>query len=288
MFARRAYWSRTHFHRLFRGLVEETPGALRRRLLLERAAWHLGHTPLPVTEVALSAMYGSLEAFTRAFRRAYGVSPSIYRRMGATHYRLPAHNGIHFAAAGSHEKGTSDMDLFDRFAGYESWHTRHLLEQASTLKDEQLDQPFPELLQILPWEQPGGSLRDVLERVVYTKEVWTAALKGGSIPERVKRPSIADLRARYERADAEFDGLMREVRDGGKWDDVFVDALCAPPETFTFGGMFAHLVTFNSYGRLTALALLRKLGVDDGGFGCPTEYEETVKPWRGEEVGAKR
>jgi methylphosphotriester-DNA--protein-cysteine methyltransferase len=40
--ARQAYQSRTQFHRLFRTVVEETPGAMRRRLLLERAAYHPG------------------------------------------------------------------------------------------------------------------------------------------------------------------------------------------------------------------------------------------------------
>src|SRR5512143_2467847 len=80
--ARQAYQSRTQFHRLFRTVVEETPVALRRRLLLERAAYQLGRTRMSVTEIALGANYGSLEAFTRAFRRAFRVSPSLYRRMG--------------------------------------------------------------------------------------------------------------------------------------------------------------------------------------------------------------
>jgi len=51
--ARQAYQSRTQFHRLFRTVVEETPAAMRRRLLLERAAYQLGHTGMSVTEVAL-------------------------------------------------------------------------------------------------------------------------------------------------------------------------------------------------------------------------------------------
>src|SRR5438552_17369695 len=69
--ARQAYQSRTQFHRLFRAVVEETPVAMRRRLLLERAAYQLAHTGMPVTDVALDANYGSLGAFTRAFRQAY-------------------------------------------------------------------------------------------------------------------------------------------------------------------------------------------------------------------------
>src|SRR5215472_13060327 len=79
--ARQARQSRTQFHRLFRSVVEETPAAMRRRLLLERAAYQLSHTRVSVTDVALDADYGSLEAFTRVFRKAFRTSPSLYRRM---------------------------------------------------------------------------------------------------------------------------------------------------------------------------------------------------------------
>ena len=87
--ARQAYQSRTQFHRLFRTAVEETPAAMRRRLLLERAAYQLGHTRMSVTDVALDANYNSLEAFTRAFRRAFRTSPSIYRRLRDPHFHCP-------------------------------------------------------------------------------------------------------------------------------------------------------------------------------------------------------
>jgi len=53
--ARQAHQSRTQFHRLFRAAVEEAPGAMRRRLLLERAAYQLGHTEMSVTDIALDA-----------------------------------------------------------------------------------------------------------------------------------------------------------------------------------------------------------------------------------------
>jgi AraC-like DNA-binding protein len=160
--ARRAYRSRSHFYRLFQALIEETPGAMRRRLVLERSAYQLGRTRLPVTDIALDALYGSLEAFTRAFRRAFGISPSLYRRMGATHFRLPAPNGIHFCASGSQVKGASDMDLYDRFAGHDSWHTRRLLEQAGALTSEQLDKPLNGTVKVLPWQEREQNLRELL------------------------------------------------------------------------------------------------------------------------------
>jgi AraC family transcriptional regulator len=160
--ARQAHQSRTHFHRLFRTVVEETPGAMRRRLLLERAAYQLAHTGMSVTDVALNANYGSLEAFTRAFRKAFRTSPSLYRRIRDPHFHLPTSNKIHFLAPGSPTKGERDMDLFDRFAGNDSWHTRRLLEYASTLTEEQLDQCLPTVVELLPWRESNKTLRQAV------------------------------------------------------------------------------------------------------------------------------
>src|ERR1051325_3246561 len=179
--ARQAYQSRTQFHRLFRTVVEETPAAMRRRLLLERAAYQLAHTGISVTAVALDANYGSLEAFTRAFRKAFRISPSLYRRMRDPHFHLPAFNNIHFCAPGSPPQGGRDMDLFDRFAGNDSWHTRRLSEYAGTLTEEQLDRPLPTVVELLPWRESNKNLRQLLENIVFTKEVWTAALSGNEM-----------------------------------------------------------------------------------------------------------
>jgi AraC-like DNA-binding protein/uncharacterized damage-inducible protein DinB len=285
--ARRAHRSRSHFYRLFRALLEESPGTLRRRLLLERAAWQLAHTGLSVTGIALGANYGSLEAFTRAFRKAFRVSPSLYRRMGVTHIRLPAPNGFHFCAPASRPKGADKgMDLFDRFAGADSWHTRRLLEHAQTLSDEQLDRPINNTVAVFGWSKPDQNLREMLERIVQTKEVWTAALTGGDVPSLETSPAqrtAAALLARFEDCDAEFYRVLKDVQTRGVWDDTFVDALCEPAETFTFGGVFAHVITFNTYRRLAALDALRQLGVSIDGFGCPMEYEEAVAPRSGKE-----
>ena len=280
--ARQAYQSRTQFHRLFRTVVEETPAAMRRRLLLERAAYQLGHTGLSVTDVALDANYGSLEAFTRAFRKAFRTSPSLYRRMRMLHFHLPASNRIHFCAPGSTIKGGTDMDLFDRFAGNDSWHTRRLLEYAATLTDEQLDRSLPTVVELLPWRESNKTLRQLLENIIFTKEVWTAALAGTEMdvngPPKSQRSPKAMLQ-RLEKTDADLHRILRDVRNRSAWDDTFVDALCEPAETFTFGGVFAHIMTFNAHRRLMALDALRQLGVQTEGFGDPMEFEESVAPW---------
>jgi AraC-like DNA-binding protein/uncharacterized damage-inducible protein DinB len=279
--AREAYRSRTQFYRVFRAMIEETPVAMRRRLLLERAAWQLSRTQTPVTEVALDANYGSLEAFTRAFRKAFGVSPSLYRRTGATYTLLHAANGIHHYSGRKDTKGVgASMDLFDIFSGQESWHTRRLLDLAKTLNDEQLDRPLSNQVKIFPWDGPDQSLRQMLDRMVQTKEAWAAALTGGSMPSFDKAPASdrtpSAMATRLDKADAAFHAVLSDVRNRSAWEDTFVDALCEPPETFTFGGMFAHVITFNAHRRMLAINALRNLGVKVEGCGCPMEYVDSL------------
>ncbi len=108
---RKACLSPLHFHRIFRGLLGETPGELHRRMRLERAGFRLATTAHPVTRIALEAGYETHESFTRAFAAAFGLPPSDFRaRAGenptswsaASASALPAPNGVHFTAA-SHD-----------------------------------------------------------------------------------------------------------------------------------------------------------------------------------------
>ncbi len=168
------------------------------------------------------------------------------------------------------------MDLFDIFSGQESWHTRRLLDLAKSLNDEQLDRPLENQVKVFPWDGPDQTLRQILNRMVLTKEVWAAALTGGGMPAMENAPpsdrTPSAMLARLARADQEFDGVLKDVRNRSAWEDTFVDALCEPPETFTFGGMFAHVITFNAYRRMVAIDVIRRLGVEVEGFGCPSEY----------------
>ena len=68
-----------HFHRVYRAMQGETAADTVRRLRLHRAAVELITGELPVARVARRAGYGSQEAFTRAFKAAYGVPPARYR-----------------------------------------------------------------------------------------------------------------------------------------------------------------------------------------------------------------
>lgn len=76
-----AGYSPYHFHRIFRGQVGERTDDYVRRLRMEQAAHSLRYRQKSVLDVALDAGYGSHEAFTRAFQRTFGVSPSEYQAL---------------------------------------------------------------------------------------------------------------------------------------------------------------------------------------------------------------
>ena len=131
--ARRAYLSRFHFDRLVAAGLGEAPAEFRRRLLLERAAYELTRGS-QVLEAALGAGYSSAEAFTRAFRRAFGVSPSRFY----SDFRLPAPNGVHFHPPGgllipAGAERSTPMDLIDRLIEHDLWLTNRLLDAAGEL-----------------------------------------------------------------------------------------------------------------------------------------------------------
>ena len=94
-----------HFHRIFRGMLGETPLEMHRRLRLERAASQLLASTRPVTAIAFDAGYDTHETFTRTFRDAYAMPPSLFRLSAQEHggcERLPQTNlaarcGIHYA-----------------------------------------------------------------------------------------------------------------------------------------------------------------------------------------------
>jgi AraC-like DNA-binding protein len=280
--AANACMSRFHFHRLFARTLGEAPVAFRRRLLLERAAYQIGHTREAITEIAFGASYESLEGFSRAFRRAYGVSPSEYRRQRRTRYALACRSGLHFKPGegrwcAADPRGAMTMDLTDRLVQHDAWLTHRLLVSAKTLTDEQLDRHLEGLRNPLPFEAEGDCLRSVLTRLVETKEIWVAAVEGLSMPDQAAA-TMDQLLSRLDLAGAAFANIVLRVRDEGRWDETFVDALCAPAETFTYGGMTAHVLTFSAYRRQVALKIMEEMGVTGLGYGDPIEWERQSEP----------
>src|SRR5262245_32755024 len=222
--ARRAYLSRFHFDRLVGAALGETPGAFRRRLLMERSAFELSYGTASVTDVAIGAGYASLEAFERAFRRSFGTTPSAFRAEPGT-FRLPAPNGVHFhppggvLVPGPTERSMS-MDLIDRMLEHDLWLSRRILDRAASLSDEQLDAKVRDR-EAMAFESDEPTIRSMLDRLVFTREVWTAGIAGRPDPLPGRETSVEGLQRRLEESAVEFTDVVRGIRDRGEWDTAF-------------------------------------------------------------------
>ncbi len=77
--AEAARFSPWYAHRLFRELTGTSPAEYIRRLRLTQAAKCLKQDKCRITDIALDLGFGSIDGFTRAFQREFGMTPSEYR-----------------------------------------------------------------------------------------------------------------------------------------------------------------------------------------------------------------
>ncbi len=88
--AGKAYLSKYHYHRLFHQSFGEGVSKYINKKRMESAAKELIETDQPIIDIALKYQYGSQEAFSRAFKRIYHITPGNYRRT----YRDQQQNNI--------------------------------------------------------------------------------------------------------------------------------------------------------------------------------------------------
>jgi hypothetical protein len=103
--------------------------------------------------------------------------------------------------------------------------------------------------------------------------MWTAAMDGRAYDFGVERnESLRCIRSRLDAAGPAFLGRAREVIDGNRLDETFVDAICDPPEVFTYGGMLGHVLTFAAHRRTLAVGALYSAGITDLEAGDPMRW----------------
>lgn len=78
--ARQAFFSKTHYQRLFRAIVGEPVMEYVKNRRLQLACREIGAGNTRILDVALKYGYESHEGFTRAFQAYFGVTPSEYRK----------------------------------------------------------------------------------------------------------------------------------------------------------------------------------------------------------------
>ncbi|GAA1478168.1 AraC family transcriptional regulator [Nocardioides aestuarii] len=265
-----AFASPYHFTRRLSREAGEPPVAMRRRVMLERASWQL-RSGASVTDVAFAAGYESVEGFSRAFARAYGHLPSEQRPDAPTW--LPAPNGIHFHPPTSLWVTTGETTMsgpLDHLVQHDLDDTRALIELAKGVPEDRYRATLRPGQVVLWFDGPEESLARLLERLVFTKEIWLAAVLGEE-PPTDDRTDPAGLLERQDAAAGRWLAMLRDVERRGAWDDRIVDALCEPPESFVLGSIVAQVVTFSAHRRQLARQLLRELGVETDA-GDPIEW----------------
>lgn len=269
--ARRLYLSRYHLDRIVSSVAGEPPSRFRRRVLLERAAYRLITTRQSILDVAVEAGYGSHEAFTRAFTRAYGATPAGWRRR-PTHIQIQAPSDVHFHPPGSlrlpAEQKVTPMDLLTKMVEHHIWLVGEMVERAGRLDDDQLDRPI-----VLSVDEEQQTIRSLLSRLIGQMGMWNAALASRDYDWSVEdHESIESMRERLAGEGPTYLSHVRDVCEQGRLDDTFVDALCEPAEVFTYGGMIAHVLTFAAHRRTLVVLALDAAGIKDLGWGDPMRW----------------
>ena len=72
--------SKFHFHRIMKAYLNETLGSYINRVRLETAVKLLRYSSQPINEIAYRVGYQTPSAFTKGFKKMFGVSPSYIRK----------------------------------------------------------------------------------------------------------------------------------------------------------------------------------------------------------------
>lgn len=236
-----AHLSPFHFQRTVSARTGESPSALRRRVLLERAAWRL-QRGTSVTEAAFDAEYDSVDGFSRAFRRAYGCAPSQLPPASERGHWLPSPNGLHFHSPvalyveSGQARESSSGDVVALMVEHDLEDIDLLLEVTATL-------PEQELVRVrMPGHRPrdfDGAEETIAQSVLHlvlSREPWLASIAGEPLPSDVPPDAVPsdssqvrDLRERNRRTAARWLAMLREVQRRDACADLTPPALDPDP-----------------------------------------------------------
>jgi AraC family transcriptional regulator len=134
-----AHLSPFHFHRVFGAMTGETVSRLVQRLRLEKAAVQLRGIPAkPVTDIALDCGFSGSSAFARAFREAFGTSPSEWRSALGSKIGMSKSNAASSLRKAEQETTPSSWHI-DAATGHLTW--RMTMDEKTTAAIEVRDLP---------------------------------------------------------------------------------------------------------------------------------------------------
>ena len=148
------------------------------------------------------------------------------------------------------------MTMFD----HHIWAVGKMIDLAGGLSDGQLDTPI-----VLSVEgvDDDPTIRSLLSRLVGQMAMWNASMESRPYDWDIERnEQLTSMRERLESEGERFKQRAAELVEDGRLDETFVNATCDPPETFSFGGVLAHVLTFAAHRRTLVTGALISAGVD--------------------------
>lgn len=216
--ARAACCSISGLQKLFRSVFRQGVGDYITRRRLTLAAREIQHSGSGFLDIALKYGYGSAEAFTRAFTRVWGVTPSEYRRSWRFSELTPR---LDLPGSFLHEgelimkKKYDISELYDYIRSMQGTYVlcfdaSHLMEINDTMGREAGDRAILECLHRIDRECADGMLMfriggdefamltgltdraevESLARRVLSHNDETVALNGAEIPVRMRAGAV--------------------------------------------------------------------------------------------------
>lgn len=262
-----AHSSAFHFSRQFTRHVGESPVALRRRVMLERAAWQLQRGS-SVSDAAFAAGYDSAEGFARAFSRVFGHAPSRLGSRAVRGHWLPSPNGIHFHSPtvlyvdNGNPAEESAGDVLALMVRHDLDDTSALLDIAKAVAETDYRAARLPGHRPLEWSGPEESIAQVLTQLVVGKAPWLASIEGEDTPDLGAAMAVVTLTDLHGEIAPRWLALTRDIDRRAAWSDRIVDALCDPPESFLLSQIWAHVLTFSAHRRQLVRWMLADAGVD--------------------------
>lgn len=79
------YYSYRNINRIFQTIHDETIGKYIKRIRIEEAAKYIKYSQTQLSEIALEVGFSDLAAFSKAFKKRFNCSPSVFREKVHTH-----------------------------------------------------------------------------------------------------------------------------------------------------------------------------------------------------------
>ena len=162
------------------------------------------------------------------------------------------------------------MDLLTRMVEQHVWLVGELVDRARALPEDVADAPITISVEGID-DEP--TMRSLLSRLVGQLDMWDAAVNDRPYDMAVEQGErFCAMKERFARAGAAFLADVAKIVAEDRLDETFIEAVCDPPEVFTYGGMIAHVLTFGAHRRTIVLGALADAGVTDLGAGDPARW----------------